>query len=333
MDNGKTLNIGSSPHIRSGNTVAAIMRQVLYALLPIACFAVYQFGISALLVLITAVFSCLITEYLLCRATAKALSLNNSSALVTGLIYGLTLPPDLPLWMVFVGGAFAIALGKFIFGGLGCNVFNPALVGRAFLQAAFPSAMTHWMLPLADDRFTSVASATLSWPLLSPDYDTLSQATPLALMKFANTGSETTSLLLGSTSGSTGETSALLILLCGSYLIARQIINWRIPLAIFLSVALLSTLCHNLNPQLADAPFMLLSGGLMFGALFMATDPVASPVTPGGAYAYGALIGVLVVIIRYWSGLPEGVMYAILLANAVSPHLDHWLQPRVFGSR
>lgn len=330
---GRTLELHTSPHIASGNSVDVIMRNVVWALLPVAGFAIYSFGLAALLTLAVAVIACVATEHLLCRASAAPTTVNDWSVTITGLLYGLTLPPALPLWMVACGGIIGVAMGKFLFGGLGYNAFNPALVGRAFLQAAFPAAMTSWTPALAPDRFTSLPASTLTFPFAAPDYDGVSGATPLSLLKFDGQLTATPDLMLGLVSGSTGETCALLILAGGIYLAARRMLNWRIPVAIFTTVALLSGLLHAIDPEAFAPPgFMLFSGGLMLGAVFMATDMVASPITHAGAIAYGVLIGVLITVIRFWGGMPEGVMYAILLANAVSPHIDGLIQPRVFGT-
>ena len=330
---GRTLELHTSPHIASGSSVDVIMRNVVWALLPVAGFAVYSFGLTALLTLTVAVLSCVATEHLLCRASAAPTTVNDWSVTITGLLYGLTLPPALPLWMVACGGIIGVAMGKFLFGGLGYNAFNPALVGRAFLQAAFPAAMTSWTPAMAPDRFTTLPSSTLTFPFAAPDYDGVSGATPLSLLKFDSQLTSTPDLMLGLVSGSTGETCALLILAGGVYLAARRMLNWRIPAAIFATVALLSGLFHAIDPEAYASPgFMLFSGGLMLGAVFMATDMVASPITHAGAIAYGVLIGLLITVIRFWGGMPEGVMYAILLANAVSPHIDGLIQPRVFGT-
>ena len=330
----KTLEIHTSPHIASGASVDIIMRNVVYALLPACAFAVYVFGLTALLTLTAATLSCLVTEHLLCRARREASTLGDWSVAVTGLLYGLTLPPGLPLWMVVVGGVVAVGLGKFLFGGLGYNAFNPALVGRAFLQAAFPVAMTTWYAPLGADRFTSLPSSTLTLPFASPVYDVITGATPLAAMKFDGEVTAAAELVMGLTSGSTGETSSLLILLGGAWLVARNMMNWRIPCAIFVTVFVLSGIFYLVDPAVYPSPvFMLFAGGLMLGAVFMATDMVASPLTGLGCVLYGTLIGALVVVIRFWGGLPEGVMYAILISNAVSPHIDSLIQPRVYGTR
>lgn len=234
--------------------------------------------------------------------------------------------------MTALGGVTAIAVAKSLFGGLGCNCFNPALVGRAFLQAAFPTAMTTW--PIVDSsRFTSIPGSSLAWPLCQPVYDGLSGATALSQWKFDQTTTSNVDLFLGAVPGSIGETSALLILLGGVYLSVRGMMNWRITAAIIATVAVLSGWLNWYDPtRYADLGFMLFSGGLMLGAVFMATDMVASPMTHKGCWLYGAIIGILVVMIRVWGGMPEGVMYAILLGNAVSPHIDHWIQPQVYGT-
>ncbi len=331
---GKTLEIGTSPHIASGASVDTIMRHVVYALLPVCAFSVYVFGLAALVTLAAAVASCLVTEHLLCRWRGAASTLGDWSTAVTGVIYGLTLPPALPVWMVVLGGVIAVGVGKFLFGGLGHNAFNPALVGRAFLQAAFPVAMTTWYPALEADRFVGLPASSLTFPFATPVYDVLTGATPLAAMKFDGEATAALDLATGLTAGSTGETGGVLILAGGLYLIARQMMNWRIPLAILATVFALSGVLHLVAP--ADYPgpvFMLFTGGLMLGAVFMATDMVASPMTNAGCVVYGVLIGALVVVIRLWGGMPEGVMYAILLANAVSPHIDNLIQPRVYGTR
>jgi electron transport complex protein RnfD len=331
---GKILNISTSPHLSKGIDTSDIMRNVVYALLPAAGFAVYAFGWNALLVLCTAVLSALFTEHLLCKWSKKESTISDWSAVISGLLYGLTLPPALPLWMVALGGFVAIGLGKFVFGGLGYNVFNPALVGRAFLQAAFPVAMTTWTSTFLDERFTHVSSSVLAFPFMEPVADAMSGATPLSAWKFDKIAVATQDLAFGFVSGSTGETSSLIILLGGLYLIARNMMNWRIPVAILGTVYLMSLLLNLANPELYPTPmFMLFSGGLMLGAMFMATDMVASPLTPLGVTIYGVLIGLLVVVIRIWGGLPEGVMYAILIGNAISPHIDKAFQPRVYGTK
>jgi electron transport complex protein RnfD len=329
----KTLHISTSPHITQGISTEDIMRNVVWALLPVAAFAVYSFGLNALLVLTTSVASCVITEHVSCRISKKETTVSDWSAVISGLLLGLTLPPAFPLWMTFIGGVMAIALGKSIFGGLGYNVFNPALVGRAFLQAAFPVAITTWHPAFLEDRFSNLSSSIFTVPFLEPKFDVIAGATPLSAFKFDQITTGTSDLALGLISGSTGETCAVLILLGGIYLAARNMMNWRIPVSVLASVFVISGIFYLINPQEFPSPvFMIFSGGLMLGAVFMASDMVASPITTPGIIIYGSLIGLLVVVIRIWGGLPEGVMYAILLANAVSPHIDNMVRPRVYGT-
>jgi electron transport complex protein RnfD len=329
----RTLHISTSPHISKGVSTDNIMLNVVLALLPVAGFAVLAFGFNALLLLFVTTASCVLTEHLLCRLSGKESTVGDWSAVITGLLLGLTLPPIFPLWMALVGGFIAIALGKFIFGGLGYNVFNPALVGRAVLQAAFPVAITTWYPAFTTDRFEGISGSLLTAPFMEPQVDAVTGATPLSAFKFDQVTTDTLDLSLGIISGSTGETCAVLILLGGIYLAARNMLNWRIPVAVLGSAFALSGLLYLANPEIYPSPvFMLFSGGLMLGAVFMATDMVASPVTPLGVVIYGSLIGLLTVVIRIWGGLPEGVMYAILLANAISPHIDSLIQPRVYGT-
>jgi Na+-translocating ferredoxin:NAD+ oxidoreductase subunit D len=267
------------------------------------------------------------------RAFGPRHSLSDGSAAITGVLLGLTLPPGLPLWMAFVGGAFGIGFGKLVFGGLGQNVFNPALVGRAFLQAAFPVALTTWPVP-GGDRL-ALRGDLFALPLLTPDTpDAVSAATPLGAYKFEGVVAPVSDLLLGGTGGSLGETAAILILLGGIWLAWQRYLNWRAPVSILATVALLSALLHALDATRFPGPaFMLLSGGLLLGAVYMATDMVTSPVTNAGRWIFGAGVGVLVVLIRGWGGLAEGVMYAILFMNALVPFINRATQPRVFGTR
>ncbi len=339
MPQAKTLSIRSSPHVGVVRSVDTIMLHVVLALLPVCGYAIYAFGLAGLMVLVTAVASCVLTEYSVCKWRGQASTISDWSVVITGLLYGMVLPPGLPLWMVAAGGIIGVGLGKLLFGGLGYNTFNPALVGRAFLQAAFPAAMTSWP-DFGAHRFTSLPSSTLAWPLTKPEYDGISAATPLSDWKFNRASAETwiptdtVDLFMGSTSGSTGETSAILILLGGIYLASRGMMNWRIPASILTTVAVFSAVLHGIDPSRYSGPwFMLFSGGLMLGAVFMATDMVASPMTHTGCVVYGMFIGALVVLIRVWGGMPEGVMYAILLGNAVSPQIDYWIRPKVYGTR
>ena len=329
----KTLDISSSPHIYKGRSTDDIMKNVVWALLPVVFFVGYSFGLNALLVIFTATLACVLTEHFLCKLSKKETTVNDYSAVITGLLLGLTLPPSFPLWMAFVGGVIGIALGKYIFGGLGYNVFNPALVARAVLQAAFPVAITTWHPAFLPDRFTNISGSIFTWPFMQPQFDAISGATPLSAFKFDGITASTAELAFGQISGSTGETCAVIIALGGLYLIARNMMSWRIPVAVLLSAFVLSGALYLMDSALYPSPFfMLFSGGLMLGAVFMATDMVSSPITPVGLWIYGGIIGILTIVIRIWSGLPEGVMYSILLANAISPHIDTLVKHRVYGT-
>jgi electron transport complex protein RnfD len=233
--------------------------------------------------------------------------------------------------MTALGAAFAIVFGKQVWGGLGQNVFNPALVGRAFLQAAFPVAITTW--PSAGGRFFALQGDLFARPLTHPMPDAVTSATPLGLLKFEGKGTGLTSLIIGNTGGSLGETAAVVILAGGLYLAWRGYLNWRIPVSIMLTVLALSAIIHVVDATKPDPLFMLFSGGLILGAVYMATDMVTSPITNLGKWVFGVGIGVLVVVIRIWGGLPEGVMYAILFMNALTPFINRATQPRVFGTQ
>jgi Na+-translocating ferredoxin:NAD+ oxidoreductase subunit D len=345
------LRISTSPHIKAREDVRDIMFNVTLALLPIALFAVWSFGLSALLLIVTTTAACVITEHFFCVVTGKPSSIRDWSAVITGLILALTLPPGTPLWMAALGGFFGIAIGKSLFGGIGANCFNPALVGRAFLQISFPVAITTWTPHGLPGRFTGLIPSTLTFPFARMDTDAVeqfirqaltlkgidgvSQATPLSAWKFSATPQFESGarLFSGMVSGSTGETAAWLILLCGAYLIWRNMMNWRIPAGMLASAFLLSTVIWLSDPSAYPSPiFMLFSGGLMFGAIFMASDMVASPMTSAGVWIYGAFIGAITIVIRIFGALPEGVMFAILLGNAVSPLINEVTQPRVYGA-
>jgi electron transport complex protein RnfD len=321
--------VTASPHLKAPASTPVIMWNVVGSLVPIVAAATYFFGIGALLVVAAATLGSLVTE----RVFGEGGTIADGSALITGLLLGLTLPPTFPLWMAFLGGVVAIAFGKLIFGGLGQNVFNPALLGRAFLQAAFPVAITTWATH--GGSLWQISGDQLALPFMGVgELDTVTGATPLGLWKFERVPTEIGDLLMGTINGSAGETSALIITLGGIYLAARNFLNWRIPLSIFLTVGLFSWGLHLLDPSRYPGPlFMLFSGGLMLGAWYMATDLVTSPVTNGGAWLFGFGVGALVVIIRLWGGLPEGVMYAILIMNALVPFINRATQPRVFGTR
>ncbi len=338
------IQLETSPHISAGTDVRNIMLNVVLATLPLSAYMVFQFGLSALALIIIISASCLITERIFALINDRPNTLGDWSALITGLLLALTLPPSLPLWMGAVAGFVAIGLGKVVFGGLGFNVFNPALIGRAFVQAAFPVSVNTWPPSFFEGRFSSFIPSSLTWPFLSPPdimqwgskvaLDTWSGATPLALQKFQGEQVPVTELFMGLQPGFTTNAPAALIIICGLYLAVRNMLDWRIPVSIMASAALLSGLFYLIDPQhYPDPLFVLFSGGLMIGAWFMATDMVGSPVTPWGTVIFGALIGVITVIIRLFGGMAEGVMYAILLANAATPLIEYFTQPHVFGWR
>lgn len=338
------IEIRTSPHLKRVVTVDKIMRTVVLALMPIAAFAVWQFGLSVLLLLLTTTGVAILTEWGFARAGGRGNTVADWSAVITGLLLGLTLPPGFPLWMAAVAAFVGIALGKALFGGLGYNVMNPALVGRAFVQAAFPVAITTWTPAFAPGRFTEVIPSTLTLPFMQPipvddwvaslNLDGWSGATPLAIQKFQHIETPIMDTFSGMIAGSAGETSAILILICGLWLAWQRMLDWRIPVSVMAGAVLVALPFWLLDPSLYPSPwFVLCSGGLMLGAWFMASDMVASPVTATGVVIYGLFIGALTVVIRLFGGLVEGIMYAILLANALGPLISSWTQPRVYGSK
>jgi len=333
-ENQPELVLTTSPFIKDKASTRWIMWQVNLALLPVAAAAVWHYGLAAVLILAASTAGSVVTERIaLARSARLAGRLSDGTAVLTGLLVGLTLPPAIPLWMAFVGGVVGVGLGKLIFGGLGSNMFNPALVGRAFLQAAFPASLTTWSYFDTANRFTTVPDRLMTLPFLTPGVDAVSAATPLATMFFDRTPTSFVNLATGATAGSLGESTAWVIVLCGLYLAFRRVLNPRIPVAVLAAVAAFSGILHAIDAAAFPTPaFHLLSGGLLLGAVFMATDPVTSPITQRGTWIFGAGIGVLVVLIRQFGGLPEGVMYAILFMNACTPLINRITQPRTFGA-
>jgi Na+-translocating ferredoxin:NAD+ oxidoreductase subunit D len=308
-----TYELTASPHLHSGWSSQKVMWYVTGSLIPVVAAAVLFFGVWQLAVIAVSVFFAALTEAAVQYFRHKKITLIDGSAALTGLLLALTLPPNFSLSATAIGAVAAIGLGKQIFGGLGYNIFNPALVGRAFLQAAFPVAMTTWS---------------------TPQYavDAVTKATPLSAFKFDKLLTQTDTLFMGNIAGSLGETSALAILIGGIFLIAVRIVNWRIPAAMIIGVLLFGGMFNAIDPsKYPPAYFHLFSGGFLFGAMFMATDWVTSPVTGKGMWIYGIGISFLVVIIRIYGGLPEGVMYSILFMNAVVPLLNRVTRPVIFG--
>lgn len=306
------LVVTSSPHVHSPDSVPTAMRDVLIALTPALLAGLYFFRLPALLVILACVLSAYAAEIVCLKVMKKDSPSKESSAIVTGLLLAFCVPPTLPVWMAALGSLFAVVIAKHLFGGLGQNIFNPALIGRAFLLASFPVAMTTWTNPI----------------------DGLSTASPLGIMKEA-TGQvlpSVSELFLGSVSGSIGETSALAVLLGGAYLLYRKQIDWRIPATFLGTVFLLTAMVGISKGEGIWYPvFHLCAGGLLLGAFFMATDWVTSPITKKGRIIFGIGCGLLVVLIRLKGGYPEGVAYSILLMNVVTPLIDRYTKARVFG--
>ncbi len=329
------LLVHTSPFDSARLTTPRLMIEVNLVLLPVILAATWYFGFGALLIVAAATAGAVLTEWGFAPRRAgqgRGATLADGSGVLTGILLGLTLPPGVPLWMAFVGGVAAIGLGKLPWGGLGGNPFNPALVGRAFLQAAFPVAMTTWNPQGGFAQWTELRGTPLAPPFLGSEVDAITTATPLSRMKFDGDVEALSSLFTGNIPGSLGETSALVLILCGGWMALRRLFDWRVPVSLLLTVILLSGLFHLIDETLCPNPLvMLTSGGLLFGAVFMATDPATSPAVPKAAFIFGAGIGAIVVLIRLFGGLPEGVMYAILLMNAAVPLIERVTQPRVFG--
>jgi len=302
------------------------MVDVVIGLAPAMVAAGYYFRLHAVLLIATCVISCAAAEYVCNLIRKKPNSLDDFSAVVTGIILALSLPPGLPIWAAIVGSVFCIVIGKMVFGGLGANIFNPAMVGRTFLTASFGMMMTTWMVPATIDA---------GMPKISADntIDARAQATPLALSKEAlktKRGADAVNEQLGEAftgevGGCLGETSALALLLGGAYLLIRKTINFHIPLAVLLSALVFGTITYLINSQASVSPFMhLFSGGLLMGAFFIATDPVTAPLTRRGMWVFGIGVGAITMLIRVVGEYPEGVMYSVLLMNAVTPLIDRF---------
>ena len=319
--------ISPSPHVHGGDSIEKNMYGVLIALVPTFIFSIVFFGLGAILVTLTSVVACLVFEYVIQKYLMKQRpTIWDGSAIITGVLLAFNLPSSLPLWIVVIGALVAIGIGKMSFGGLGNNIFNPALVGRVFLLISFPVQMTTWPVP---DGFATA--------------DAVTGATPLALVKEAvkngqavgdalsSAGFSTGNLILGNMGGSLGEVAAIGLLLGFAYMLIRKIISWHIPVAIFATVIVFSGILNLADPaQFAGPVFHLFTGGLMLGAIFMATDYVTSPMTHKGMLIYGVGIGLLTVIIRVFGAYPEGMSFAILIMNGFTPLINRYCKPRRF---
>jgi Na+-translocating ferredoxin:NAD+ oxidoreductase subunit D len=329
MSENNLLTVSYSPHQYSGESVQKIMQRVLIALAPAFVVSLIYFGLGALVVTGIAVISCMAFEYLITRFMFKKEStLWDGSAAVTGVLLAFNVPSNLPVWMIIAGSLVAIGVAKMSFGGLGKNPFNPALVGRVFLLISFPAQMTHW---------PKVIESRMAY------LDATTGATPLAILKEGIKNGQPVAdlmqqvpdygqMLIGNMGGSLGEISALALLIGGLYLIYKKVITWHIPVTILATIAIFSGILWMVDPtKYADPLFHLLTGGIMLGALFMATDMVTSPMTPDGQIIFGVGIGVITCLIRNFGAYPEGVSFAILIMNAFVPLIDKYVKPKRFG--
>lgn len=321
--------VSSSPHVRSNEDTSYIMKQVVIALLPAALAGIYFFRLSALSVMFFCILGAVGSEFLFNKIMKQESSIGDLSAVVTGLLLAFNVPASLPWWMCLVGSAFAIIVVKMIFGGIGNNFMNPALAARAFLLASFPVAMTSW----TKTGINFVSSANI---------DGLTTATPLSFMKLTNvvnsgeaikslmdSGISITDMIVGNVGGCIGETSAILIILGGVYLMYKGIINYVIPVFYLGTVFILTFILSGFS--LNFAIYQMFAGGLMLGAFFMLTDYTTSPMTKNGQIIYAILAGLITTVIRLYGGYPEGVSYSILLVNVMTPLIDKFVKNRVFG--
>ena len=320
------LIVSLSPHVHSGDSVQKNMYGVLIALIPALLVSLIYFGVGAAVVTITSVVACLFFEWAITKFILKRekTTILDGSAMITGVLLAFNVPSNLPVWIIIIGALVAIGVGKMTFGGLGCNPFNPALVGRVFLLISFPVQMTSWP---KIGQLTSYIDAETG-------------ATPLALMKMAVHGDTSAleqlpsafDLFIGANGGSLGEVSAFALLIGLLYMLWKKIITWHIPVSILATVFVFSGFMHMVNPEMYAAPLThLLTGGLMLGAIFMATDYVTSPMTHKGMLVYGIAIGFLTVVIRLFGAYPEGMSFAILIMNAFTPLINNYCKPKRFG--
>lgn len=321
------LTVAPSPHNYGKDTVERLMYGVLIALIPTLAVSVYFYGIGAIIVTLTAVVASLFFEYTITKYLLKKKpALMDGSALITGLLLAFNVPSNLPIWIIIIGALVAIGIGKMSFGGLGNNLFNPALVGRVFLLISFPVQMTSWPLPIA---------SRMSYA------DAVTGATPLAIVKDGVKNGEAissldipsyTQMLLGNMGGSLGEVAAFAIILGLIYMLWKKVITWHIPVSTLGTVIVITGILWLINPEkYIDPVFHILTGGMLLGAVFMATDYVSSPMTSKGMLIYGFGIGLITVVIRVWGAYPEGVSFAILLMNAFVPLINMYVKPKRFG--
>ena len=323
------LTVSGSPHLHADQSVSKIMYGVVFSLIPAMLVSFYFFGLAAILVTLTAVVSCMAFEYLIQKYLIKGpLTIFDGSAIITGVLLAFNVPANLPLGIVVIGSAVAIGMGKMTFGGLGKNPFNPALVGRVFLMISFPVQMTTYPKPSA---FSTALSDAVTGPTpLTVIKDGVSRGEPLSelMMKIP----DSLNMLMGNMGGSAGEISAIAIILGGLYMLFRKIITWHIPVVYLGSAAIFAGIFWLINPEVYPDPvFHLVTGGLMLGAIYMATDYATSPMSPRGMIIYAIGCGVLTIIIRLFGAYPEGVAFSILIMNAFVPLINKALKPKRFG--
>jgi len=325
----KLLNVSPSPHFQSDETTRKLMLGVIIALMPALAASVYFFGTGAIIVTLTSVATCVLAEFLLQKYVLRGpTSITDLSAIVTGLLLAFNVPSNLPIYIVVIGALIAIGVAKMTFGGLGNNPFNPAIVGRIFLLISFPVQMTTWPKPTG----------------FSNSYaDAVTGATPLGVLREGLKNGDTVSHLMtqvpshmkmffGYMGGSMGEISAVALIIGGLYLLYKKIITWHIPVSVLITVVLFSGVMWLVNPEkYADPAFHLLTGGILLGAIFMATDYVTSPMSHRGMIIYGVGIGVITILIRNWGAYPEGVSFAILIMNGFTPLINMYMKPSGFG--
>jgi RnfABCDGE-type electron transport complex D subunit len=341
----QAFTISSSPHAHGHASSARIMWTVAAALLPATVWSVWLFGLPALQVLVATIGFSAVFEAAAQFVARRPVTLQDGSAVLTGLILALTLPPGLPIWICGAGAFVAIVVAKAVFGGLGQNPFNPAMTGRVFLLIAFPAPLTRWLVPrgtgetLFDQPVTVFDAAGNLVPPASEQVDAITAATPLGLLSEKGAHAvaalgDGSALFWGQINGSLGETSALFLLLGGAALLAARIISWHIPVSFLATVAIMALVTSGVDDTTYAGPvFHLFTGGVMIGAFFMATDYVTSPMYPLGKLIFGAGCGILTMVIRLWAGYPEGVSFAVLIMNACVPIIDTYTRPRKFGLR
>ena len=315
----KLLNVSSSPHVRDHSSTKSIMRDVVIALLPAALVGIYNFRLSAVLVILTTCVTCMLSEYIWQKCMKQPVTTGDFSALLTGLLLALNLPATIPLWMCVVGGVFAIIVAKQMFGGLGQNFMNPALAGRCFMMLSFSSAMTSFTVKKGAAYMYGVA------------VDATSSATPLAQVKEGGLP-DLKAMFLGTTTGTIGEPSVAALLIGAIYLLAKRIIDWKIPVVYILTFSVFD-IAYQMAAGNAAYPLVyeLCGGGLILGAFFMATDYVTSPITAKGKVIYGILLGLLTGLFRFFGESAEGVSFAIIIANVCVPLIERWTVPKPFG--